>query len=369
TVSLRSLRNGSTTVIASQSQTVALLTAANTVASDTVRTFQFDLAISNAQSLLAGDVLQLAVTQNRVGGSASFPQYRNMRVYSSDNGVTSLAALTSNTVINVDTVTIYDDTYPDGNSITTLNPGQNYYVRAEVTDPFGAYDVTDTRLTILGPEGEVPVNNAVMSAVNATSSTLTVEFPYVTAGDAVSGNWQFSVRAVEGYEGKVFNVLNQTVPLLQPAFLTMVKSMQVVSDPLNGSNNPKAIPGAIVEYTITVTNTGEGSTDTDTITLLDALADGTDLMVGTDSAVSPVILTDGTPTSTLTLSFESLTSTTDSVEFSNNNGATFDYQPTPDAEGFDPLITDIRIRPTGAMPGTGADGSPAFSIIYKVKVN
>ena len=71
----------------------------------------------------------------------------------------------------------------------------------------------------------------------------------------------------------------------------------------------------------------------------------------------------------LTLNFENLTSTADDIEFSNNNGTTFDYQPTPDAEGFDALITDIRIRLGGSMPGTDEDGSPEFSIFYQVKVN
>jgi hypothetical protein len=69
------------------------------------------------------------------------------------------------------------------------------------------------------------------------------------------------------------------------------------------------------------------------------------------------------------MNFESLTSATDDVEFSNNNGTTFDYQPTPDAEGFDPLITDVRIRLGGTMPGTDEGGSPEFSIFYQVKVN
>lgn len=370
TVSLRVDRSGTVTTIAESSQQVALLTAANTTSPDSVRTYQFDLAISNAAALLTGDVLQLVISQSRIGGSAAdFPQYRNVRVYSSNNGVTSLAALTSNTVINVENVTIYNDTYPNGNQLTSLNPGQDYYVRADITDPFGAYDVTNTRITINGPSGETPANLAVMSAVNSTPSTVTVEYPYSTEPDAASGDWGFTVRADEGYEGTVFNELTYTIPLVQPAQLTLQKTMIVVSDPINGIDNPKTIPGALIEYTLEISNDGEGLTDTDSIAIIDKLAAGTHFYIGTDANVSPVSLVEGNPGSNLTLTFENLTSTTDDIEFSNNGGLTFDYEPTPDTDGFDPLITDIRISPKGTMPGSDTNGSPGFSIIYKVKVN
>ena len=44
--------------------------------------------------------------------------------------------------------------------------------------------------------------------------------------------------------------------LVQSAVLTISKASAVISDPFNGTTNPLAIPGAIVEYTTTVTNTG-----------------------------------------------------------------------------------------------------------------
>jgi uncharacterized repeat protein (TIGR01451 family) len=38
--------------------------------------------------------------------------------------------------------------------------------------------------------------------------------------------------------------------------LSVTKTSQVISDPIGGPNPPKAIPGAVVEYTVTVTNNG-----------------------------------------------------------------------------------------------------------------
>ena len=49
------------------------------------------------------------------------------------------------------------------------------------------------------------------------------------------------------------------------ADLTITKSSAVISDPFNNTTNPKRIPGAVVEYTITIDNAGTGSTATDII--------------------------------------------------------------------------------------------------------
>jgi hypothetical protein len=47
------------------------------------------------------------------------------------------------------------------------------------------------------------------------------------------------------------------------AVVTVAKSSRVVSDPVNGTTNPKAIPGATIEYCITVANAAGGATATD----------------------------------------------------------------------------------------------------------
>ncbi|CCU71521.1 hypothetical protein [Thalassolituus oleivorans] len=144
--------------------------------------------------------------------------------------------------------------------------------------------------------------------------------------------------------------------------------MNVLSDPLNGSTNPKAIPGAEVAYQLNIINQGEGESDPDSIQLIDHLAANTPLFVGNFANGSPIELADGTPASTLTLTFTSLDSATDDIDFSNNGGTSFTYIPNPDADGFDPLVTDIRITPKGTMPGSVGGGSPQFTLIYKVKV-
>ena len=46
------------------------------------------------------------------------------------------------------------------------------------------------------------------------------------------------------------------------AVVSVVKSSRIVSDPVNGTTNPKAIPGAVIEYCIAVTNSAGAATAT-----------------------------------------------------------------------------------------------------------
>ena len=62
-------------------------------------------------------------------------------------------------------------------------------------------------------------------------------------------------------------------------------------------------------------------------------------------------------------------STTDDVEFSMNNGSDFNYSPTPDSDGFDSLVSDVRINPKGTFnPSNGTD-IPAFTVSFSVRVD
>lgn len=150
--------------------------------------------------------------------------------------------------------------------------------------------------------------------------------------------------------------------------LTIVKLMLVRSDPVNGSSNPKAIPGAIVEYQLVLTNPSSNAVDADTLVVTDPLPDRTELSIAdiNGAGSGPVMFSDGTPASGLTLVYP------DDVEFSDDNGATWSYLPTdPDMDGIDPAVTDIRIRPSGSFNGnnTGNSANDAqFTLKFRVRV-
>lgn len=143
------------------------------------------------------------------------------------------------------------------------------------------------------------------------------------------------------------------------ATLTVLKSSTIVSDPVNGTTNPKAIPGAVVRYDIVVTNTGTAAVDASTVVIADPLPPRVSLSVTPPT----VAFTNGTPASGLV--FNSATN----VTYSNQTagGAPYTYAPTGSA--FDANVRGIRIAPTGTMAGTTAAGSPSFTVSFLTRLN
>jgi uncharacterized repeat protein (TIGR01451 family) len=91
--------------------------------------------------------------------------------------------------------------------------------------------------------------------------------------------------------------------------IALVKSVAILSDPVNGTTNPKAIPGAVVEYTLTITNSGLiAATDvvlSDAVPAVFNFADAyieTYTLGSTDIASSVTTAVDGT-TSVTTVTF------------------------------------------------------------------
>ena len=159
--------------------------------------------------------------------------------------------------------------------------------------------------------------------------------------------------------GDVVSCIITNTKVAANASLTIVKSSTIVSDPINSSINPKAIPGAIVAYTLTVANTGPSTVERNSVLIIDTLP--AQLSVGT--AASPTF-TQGSPTSALTF-----TSSTD-IAFSNSTTAPTKYSSctyTPTAS-YDTNVHFICLNPKGTMAGsTGTP--PSFSITLNAKVN
>jgi uncharacterized repeat protein (TIGR01451 family) len=160
-----------------------------------------------------------------------------------------------------------------------------------------------------------------------------------------------------------------TTALIPPS-LTMLKTSSVISDPINGSANPKAIPGAAILYTISLSNSSAGTADSNTTIITDPVPTGMKLFVGDAGGAGsgPVIFTDGATASGLSYSFVSLASTTDSIAFSNNGGASYAYTPVPDASGYDAAVTNIKVTMTGTFAGKTGATSPSFTLQMRMAV-
>lgn len=145
------------------------------------------------------------------------------------------------------------------------------------------------------------------------------------------------------------------------ATLQIQKTSTVVSDPVNGTTNPKAIPGAVVQYTITVTNIGTGPVDSGTVIVTDPLPTTVSMYV---AGASPVTFTDGTPSSGLTM-----TSTNVTYTKATGGGTPFTYTPVANGSGYDANVTGIRIAPQGIMnAATPAGQLPNFSVTFKATI-
>lgn len=162
---------------------------------------------------------------------------------------------------------------------------------------------------------------------------------------------------------------SNTIWAPQPS-LTIVKSVVVYSDPFNVGSNPKAIPGALMTYTITVLNSGAGPVDSGTTVITDPVPANAALFVSdiNGAGSGPVLFTQGSTSSGLSYTFAALGNAGDDVDFSNNSGATWSYVPIPGVDGCDPLVTHLRINPKGRFVGTAAPPNPGFSLNFRVCV-
>lgn len=106
---------------------------------------------------------------------------------------------------------------------------------------------------------DVPANatngqfaNVQLSARAAVAGTAGATLATETAGADTPG----AVDIVFGDAGRDATELAADQYAIASAALTVQKTSSVVDDPFNGTTNPKAIPGAHVEYAVTISNTG-----------------------------------------------------------------------------------------------------------------
>ena len=306
-------------------------------------TYALDLTTPGDKLLPAGSTITLRIVNNTTGSG-------NRRIVVTPPG--SFVNLPSKTVINVDSVAFYDAAYPGGTVLTAVAPNTTVYVRAIVSDPFGSFDITSSTVTITDPAPVTQVSLAAMTEVaDSGAATKTYEYAYTIPANATGGNWVAQVISHEGTEGTISHQRN-TALLVSPASLSVSKTVQTVSDPVNGTSTPYNLPGATLRYTIRVSNNGAGNADTDSVVMADPVPANAQLCVATvANCVAPAFI-DGATTSSLAAaafeySFVSGASACDNASFTGT-------PPTADGNGYDANVTCIRQRPTGSMSGSGA---------------
>ena len=113
------------------------------------------------------------------------------------------------------------------------------------------------------------------------------------------------------------------------------------------TNNPKAIPGAKLRMAMQIENPNPFALDGNTLAF--TLPTPARLQIALDgdgtASTAYVMTAEGTPASSLAVTYASPASTTDDVDFSSNNGGSWTYDPTTAPRS----VTTVRIRPRGTM--------------------
>lgn len=169
---------------------------------------------------------------------------------------------------NVTNVRIYRDN-GDGVFNSATDTLVTYLDEVAADDTVRVFVVSDVPLgTVTGNVSQVVLTATAQAGGTAGSAgaVLTATAGANTAGvDTVLADLAGSTDA--NYDGSYSATDSYTVAA---AALTAVKSMRIVSDPVNGTTNPKAIPGATIEYCIAVSNAAGSATATN-VTVSDVL--------------------------------------------------------------------------------------------------
>ena len=216
-----------------------------------------------------------------------------------------------------DTAAFIDSLAPDA-TITV-------FVLADV--PLSALDngVANVRLTAATHVAGSGASNLVVETTTADTSGVDVVF----ADNGRDGK----EAADDGYQ-------------VESANLTISKASTLISDPFNNAVNPKAIPGALLEYAVTVTN--NGSQPATNIDVSDTLTSELTLALGAYGAGNDVTVEVGAGPAT-----------TSYCTADANDG---------DGDGCGVFTGELHVKPAGLTVGTTAADNPV-RVLFRATIN
>jgi uncharacterized repeat protein (TIGR01451 family) len=257
----------------------------------------------------------------------------------------SLAAFTQSDAFDVGTFAYYIDDNNDGlldandiliTSVDSLAPDASIDLLVTATIPVSELDTAQSTISLTAV---TTTNNTTVAVIETTgaydSTVIQIVFsdPLTTANGTDPGQTEGDASAVAL---DAYRVLT--------AALTVSKTTAVYSDPANGTVNPKAIPGAIITYTITIVNNGSGTATGISITdIVDEINTGTVLFNtlyndgATNCAAEGIAVKDGSETSAVcktnladadNADFTAITATATDLTLAGGETATMAFQVT-----------------------------------------
>jgi len=209
---------GTTTTTVSPGQLAAVTTF--TVTNNSNATLDFALTAANAAAAH--------------GGTDNF-NVSNIKVYVDTNGNGSFDA--------GDTLVTYLDEL-------AADASKTVFVVSDIPLSLNTGDVAGVSLTATARAGGTSGSQgSALTETTGADTANTMDTVFADGAGTVDGSRDAAHSASDDYT-------------VLAAALTVTKQSRVVSDPINGTTNPKAIPGAVIEYCIVVANASGSATAT-----------------------------------------------------------------------------------------------------------
>jgi uncharacterized repeat protein (TIGR01451 family) len=195
---------------------------------------------------------------------------------------------------------------------------------------------------IMSGPGSLTQYTQSLACTNATNGTST-SFPTTVPG------------SITPVLGDVITCVLTNTRLTGNATLVVTKTSTVLSDGVSGAN-PKAIPGARIQYTITVSNTGNLAVDGNSIIIEDPFP--------------PDFTFDASTPMTFTVGNSGLNAFNQStmVSYSSQPGGGAPFT-APLGSGYNSNLTGLRFQPSGTMSGATSAGPRTFSFTFVGRID
>lgn len=205
--------------------------------------YTFTITPSSNITIPAGSAISInvAVSSAAAGtwGSAGY-----ITLYYDSSDYDSRMETSTNTVVRVDEINTYNGTTPT----SYFSSGDTVTVLSQVSDPFGAQDISGAQIYIVDPSGSAVVNWENMSLSSTDSATPPAwnkySYNYSLPSDAPVGTYYIKVKGIES---------NGVVDYSDAEFY-ISSNMSIEPD-----NNGSASAGETISYDHWVNNTGKGA--------------------------------------------------------------------------------------------------------------
>lgn len=187
------------------------------------------------------------INSTNVGGNAATEQSLFLNMNNNNQSDTSTTVLALPTAVPGLQFTLFDVDFGAGqwaDKVTVTGMYNGATVIPTLTNGTANYVVGNTAIGDVGSDGPDPDGNVVVTFLTPVDS-VSIEYGNHTTAPANPGNQFMNVHD-----------MNYCAP---DTTFSVTKISTIISDPVNGSSDPKSIPGAVIRYCILISNAGSAT--------------------------------------------------------------------------------------------------------------